>query len=121
VEKVTSRLDAGLQRAAIANQNVQLALEQARARVDTVRKESADPGATGGNQSHLATNTAADELSFASGTSSTIWRRTTRRAGWSQSDDLAAVLQDSVVPPIPRLAIIRPCEEFPLTAGRGGE
>jgi hypothetical protein len=47
VEKVTSRLDAGLQRAAVASQNVQRALEQARARVDMVRKESADPGATG--------------------------------------------------------------------------
>lgn len=45
VEKITSRLEAGLQRTAVANQNVQRALEQARGRVDQVRKESADLGA----------------------------------------------------------------------------
>lgn len=41
VEHVASRLDAGLQRASVANQNVQSALAQARSRVDMVRKESA--------------------------------------------------------------------------------
>ncbi len=44
VENVTSRLDAGLQRATLANQNVQRALEQARTHVDMVRKESSDLG-----------------------------------------------------------------------------
>lgn len=46
VETISSRFDAGLQRVAIANQNVQRALAEARARVDTVRKESADLGSS---------------------------------------------------------------------------
>jgi hypothetical protein len=40
VENITARLDGGLQRASVANQNVQRALEQARASVGTVSKES---------------------------------------------------------------------------------
>jgi hypothetical protein len=56
VEKVTARLDGGLERASVANQRVQLALEQARASVDQVSKESA---ALGGNdeKSRRATST----------------------------------------------------------------
>jgi hypothetical protein len=42
VEKIASRLEAGLQRTAVANQNVQRALEQARSQVEELRKESAD-------------------------------------------------------------------------------
>jgi hypothetical protein len=56
VENVTSRLEAGLQRAAVANQNVQRALEQARACVDMLRKESADLRG-GGKKSHRAART----------------------------------------------------------------
>jgi hypothetical protein len=44
VENIASGLDAGLQRAIVANKNVQRALAQARTRVDMVRKESADSG-----------------------------------------------------------------------------
>jgi hypothetical protein len=44
VEKIAARLDVGLRRAAVANQNVQRALEQARASVEQVGKESAALG-----------------------------------------------------------------------------
>jgi hypothetical protein len=44
VEIITDRLDGGLRRASVANQNVQHALEQARASVDKVSKESAALG-----------------------------------------------------------------------------
>jgi chromosome segregation ATPase len=39
-EKITTRFEGGLQRASVAHQNVQRALEQARASVDEVSKES---------------------------------------------------------------------------------
>jgi hypothetical protein len=44
VENITSRLDGALQRASVANQNVQRALQQARASVEKVSKESAAVG-----------------------------------------------------------------------------
>ncbi|MGH7174324.1 MAG: hypothetical protein ACRELG_29000 [Gemmataceae bacterium] len=55
VNKITARLDDGLQRASVASQNVQRALEQARASVDKVSKESA---ALGGSEAknHRATS-----------------------------------------------------------------
>lgn len=56
VEHVSSRLDAGLQRATVANQNVQRALAQARARLAMVKKESTDRN-DGGKKRHRAART----------------------------------------------------------------
>lgn len=47
VQRITDRLDAGLQRVSAANQNVQLAVGKARADVANVSKESADLGGSG--------------------------------------------------------------------------
>jgi hypothetical protein len=48
VQAILSRLDVGLQRVSAANQNVRRAIEQARADVATVNKESAGLGGGGG-------------------------------------------------------------------------
>jgi hypothetical protein len=47
VQNITSRLDVGLERAAVANQNAQRAVEKARAEVAKVGKESTDAGGSG--------------------------------------------------------------------------
>ena len=44
VQNITARLDVGLERASVANQNVQRAVGNARAEVAKVGKESTDPG-----------------------------------------------------------------------------
>jgi hypothetical protein len=56
VQRITDRLDAGLQRVSAANQNVQLAVGKARGDVANVGKESADLGG-GGKKSRLAART----------------------------------------------------------------
>jgi hypothetical protein len=56
VQRITDRLDTGLQRVSAANQNVQLAVGKARADVANVSKESADLGG-GGAKSRLAART----------------------------------------------------------------
>jgi hypothetical protein len=51
VQRITDRLDTGLQRASAANQNVQLAVGKARANVANVGEESADLGDAGAKNS----------------------------------------------------------------------
>jgi hypothetical protein len=56
VQRITDRLDAGLQRVSAANQNVQVAVGKARADVANVGKESADLS-SGGKKSRRAART----------------------------------------------------------------